>query len=74
MLDKLQVIVRRYTDDESIILNPEMVLLTDLGLNSYELVQLICEIEDEFNVEIPDRIISNLKTVQHVIDYVTENR
>ena len=74
MLDKLQVIVRRYTDEECIILNPEMVLLTDLGLNSYELVQLICEIEDEFNVEIPDRIISNLKTVQHVIDYVTENR
>ena len=74
MIDKLQSIVRKYSDDESITLTADMALLTDLGLNSFELVQLICEIEDEFNIEIPDRAISSLKTVQNVVDYIGEGK
>ena len=68
--EKLQEIVRQYTDDDEIVISGEMVLLTDLGLNSFELVELICEVEDRFGVEIPDRAISRLKTVQNVLDYV----
>ena len=71
MLEKLQEIVRKYTDDENIVINGEMVLLTDLGLNSFELVELICEVEEAFDVEIPDRAIGKLKTVQHVLDFIT---
>ena len=71
MLEKLQEIVRQYTDDDEIIISVDMVLLTDLGLNSFELVELICEVEDRFDVEIPDRAISRLKTVQNVLDFIT---
>jgi len=70
MLERLQGIVRQCTGNEKIIITGEMVLLTDLGLNSYELVELICELEEEFGVEIPDRVISKLKTVQNVLDYI----
>ena len=70
MLEKLQEIIRRYLDDEETVLRNEMVLQTDLGLNSYELVQLICDVEDAFSVEITDRAIRKLKTVQNVIDYI----
>ena len=70
MLEKLQEIVRQYSDDEDIIISGEMVLLSDLGLNSFELVELVCEVEDVFNVEIPDRAIGGLKTVQNVLDYI----
>ena len=70
MLEKLQEIVRQYADDEEIIISGEMVLLTDLGLNSFELVELVCEVEDLFGVEIPDRAIGKLKTVQNVLDYI----
>ena len=70
MLEKLQEIVRRYTDDEDIILSEDMNLRTDLGINSYEFVQVICEIEDEFGVEIPDRAIGGFKTVGDVIQYI----
>ena len=70
MLEKLQEIVRRYTDDENIILTEDMVLMTDLGLNSFELVQMVCEVEDAFGIEIPDRVISGLKTVGDVVGYI----
>ena len=72
MLDTLQTIVRRYTADETITLTEDMVLLTDLGLNSYELVQLICDVEDAFALTIPDRAIATLKTVGDVLGYVGE--
>jgi acyl carrier protein len=69
MLEKLQEIVRQHTDEE-IVITGEMVLLADLGLNSYELVQLVCEVEEQFDIEIPDRQISGFKTVQDILDYL----
>ena len=41
MLEKLQEIIRRYTDDEHIVISGEMTLLTDLGLDSFSLMQII---------------------------------
>jgi len=72
MLEKLQEILRRHTDDETIVINGEMVLLTDLGLDSFELMQIVSKIEEVFNVEIPDRAISDIKTVQNLLDFIAE--
>ena len=72
MLDKLQGIISRHTDDDSFVITGGTVLLSDLGLNSFELVELICEVEEEFGVEIPDRAIGGLKTVQDVMDCISE--
>ena len=74
MLEKLQAIIRRYTDNEEIAINNDTVLLNDLGLNSYELVQIICEVENEFEIEIPDRSISSFKTVRNLLDYIIANK
>ena len=73
MLGKLQEIVRQFTDNEEIVISGDMVLLTDLGLNSCELVEMVCKVEDAFNVEIPDRTIRKFKTVQDVVDYIAAN-
>lgn len=73
MLEELQEIIRKHVDNENIFITGEMVLLTDLGLNSYELVEMVCKIEDAFDIEIPDRAISKFKTVQDVLDYITEH-
>ena len=70
MLEKLQEIVRHFADDENIVITADTVLLTDLGLNSYELVQVVCEVEDAFGIEISDRTISSFKTVADVMDYI----
>lgn len=42
-------------------------LIADLGLNSLKIVQLAAGIEDEFDIEIPDRAIKDLKTIGDVI-------
>ena len=70
MLEKLQEIIRCYTEDEAFILAEEMALRTDLGINSFELVQIVCDIEDAFGIEITDRAIGGFKTVKDVLEYI----
>lgn len=45
-------------------------LKNDLGLNSLDLAQLANAVEDEFDIEIPDRAIKDFKTVGDVIDFI----
>ena len=73
MLEKLQEMIRNATGDNTLIITEDTVLLSDTGLSSYDLVQLVCSVEDEFDIEIPDKQISKFKTVGDVINYITEN-
>jgi len=41
--------------------------------NSYELIELICAIEERFELEIPDREISRPKTVGGLLGYIDVN-
>lgn len=70
MLDKLTAIIREYMDDNSIEVTESTVLIADLGLSSFDLVQLASIVEDELDVEIPDRMIKNFKTVGDVISFL----
>ena len=45
-------------------------LIADLKLNSMNIVNLACELEDEFDIEIPDKSIKDLKTVGDVISLI----
>lgn len=70
MLEKLERMIKEYTEDNSISINENTVLISDLGLNSLDLVNLVCNVEDEFDIEIPDRAIKDLKTVGDVIAFI----
>ena len=72
MLETLTKIIREHTGDESIVINEDMDLKADLGLNSLELVNLVCVVEDEFDIEIPDRNIKDFRTVKDVIEFLEE--
>lgn len=72
MLEKLTNIVKEYTGEENIVLTENTELMADLGLNSLDLVNLACEVEDEFDLEISDRMIKNFRTVGDVIRFIEE--
>lgn len=72
MLDKIAQIVREQTGNENIVINRDSVLLADLGMSSFDLINMVCVLEDEFEIEIPDRIIGKFKTVGDVMDYIGE--
>ena len=42
----------------------------DLGLDSLDVVEVVMELEHEFNIQIPDNEADSLKTVEQAIDYI----
>lgn len=50
---------------------PESAFASDLGADSLDMVELVMELEDEFDLEIPDVDATKIKTVQQAIDYIT---
>ncbi len=69
MFDKLQELYNEISGREDIKLDPQMKL-KDLELSSLGLVQLICAIEDEFDIEISNKDLKNFKSVKNVVDYL----
>ena len=67
---KLTGILNAYLEDAAPVITPDTVLTTDLGLNSMELFDLVCAIEESFGVTIPDRALPKLLTVRDVVEYL----
>lgn len=52
---------------------PEAELITDLGINSLELADLILLCEEKFGIEVKDDDIHKFITVGDVVSYLEEN-
>ncbi len=67
MLEKIRDMLYPLLDDKSIIIDENTVLLKDLGLDSFTLIELISDVEDEFEIAISDKKIKELVTIADVI-------
>ena len=45
----------------------------DLGADSLDVVDLVMSLEEEFDIEIPDEAVENIKTVGDIVKYIEEN-
>ena len=45
-------------------------IIDDLGADSLDVVDLVMSIEEEFDVEIPDEGVENIKTVGDIVKYI----
>lgn len=72
MLEKLTQIIHENTGNNELVINEDTILLADLGLNSLDLLNLVCTVEDEFDIEIPDRAVWQFKTVGDVMKFIEE--
>ena len=72
MLERIRNIICEFVDIDPESITLETNIRTDLGLNSLELVNLAVEIEEEFDVEIPDREAMGLETVADAIRSIEE--
>lgn len=55
-------------DEEKVTM--EASISDDLGADSLDVVDLIMSLEEEFDVEIPDEDVENMKTVGDVVKYI----
>jgi acyl carrier protein len=58
-----------HINDPSVI-KPETDILQDLKADSLDIAELLLNVEQEYNVSIPNEVAMNLKTVQDLLNYV----
>lgn len=62
--DKLSAVAAEITS--------ETKFVNDLGVDSLEYVELVMELEEAFDVVIPDEVVTKIQTVGQAITYLEE--
>lgn len=51
----------------------ETSFVTDLGADSLDVVELVMEFEEEFDISIPDDAAEKIQTVGQAVDFIESN-
>ena len=70
IFEKVAAILAEQLDAEEDTITLTTSLVEDLGADSLDVVDLLMSIEDEFEVEIPDGEVENIKTVGSLVEYI----
>lgn len=68
--EKIQEIVADKLGVEKSKISMEASFIDDLGADSLDTVELIMNMEEDFDIEIPDEDAENLRTVGDVVKYL----
>lgn len=68
-----KIVSERLGVDESQV-KPEATFKDDLGADSLDVVELVMELEDEFDLEISDEDAEKISTVGDVIEYIESHQ
>lgn len=74
VLEKVKAILSEQFDVEEDTITPETNIADDLGADSLDVVDLLMSIEDEFEIEVPDEEVENLKTVGELVKYIEDHQ
>ena len=73
ILDKVISIVSEQLSVDKAEISRETSFVGDLGADSLDTVELVMELEDEFDMNIPDEEAEKLQTVGAAIDYIAKH-
>lgn len=70
MFEKLVEIICNYVEVEPESITPESRFMEDLGFTSFDFMSMLGELEDEFDVEINQQEVTNVRTVGEAVAYL----
>lgn len=71
--EKLQEIIAEQLELDLDKITYESHILDDLGADSLDVVDLVMSVEDEFEVEVPDEALENIRTVEEMVKYIEDH-
>ena len=74
MIDRIIEIISDFVEVDLSEINADSKIRSDVGLNSFDLVNVAVEIEREFGITIPDVEIASIKTLGDLVDLVAEKQ
>ena len=72
MLEKMREMIAEQLNCEADTITADTSFKDDLGADSLDLFELVMDLEDEYNIEIPAEELSDLNTVGDVIEYLKD--
>lgn len=73
VFERVKKIVVENLEVEDDKVTKEASFIDDLGADSLDLVELVMAFEEEFNIEIPDEVQENIRTVGDAITHINEH-
>ena len=67
----IQRTVAEVTGSTNLMMETDFV--KDLRLNSYDIMNIVCAFEEQFDVEIPNRDVWQMRQVKDVVGYMIQN-
>ncbi len=74
VFEKVREILVDQLDVDEDAVTMEASIQNDLGADSLDIVDLVMSLEEEFDCEIPDEEIENIKTVGDIVKYIDEHQ
>lgn len=69
MLEKMKEMICQYVEVEPDAITEDSRFIEDLGFNSYDIMCMLGDAETEFDIEIDQEEIANIKTVGELLTY-----
>jgi acyl carrier protein len=73
ILDKVREIVAERLNVDEDEVTEDAKFIDDLGADSLDIVELIMDLESEFDLEIPDEDAEGISTVGDAVEYIEKN-
>ena len=70
MFEKIREIITRYVEVEKEQITPDSRFIEDLGFSSFDFVTMLGELEDEFDIEVNEQEVVEIRTVGEAVSYV----
>lgn len=68
--EKVRDIIAKQLDLDAETISPESRLIEDLHADSLDIVELVMDMESEFDVQIPDDQLPKIKTVGDIMQFL----
>lgn len=73
ILERLRRVLKKRLKVTDSMITPEASFIDDLGADSLGAVDLIMDIEDEFEIEISDEDLAGIKTVEDAAEHIKQS-
>lgn len=72
MLEKVIGIIANQLGISTDEISENTKLISDLGVDSLEIFEVVMTLEEEFGIEIPNEDIEGITTVKNIVDYISK--
>ena len=74
VFEKIRAMIAEQLEIDEDTITMDSALIDDLGADSLDVVDLVMSIEDEFEIEVPDEAIENMRTIGDAVRFIEANK